>query len=156
MGRTVSAPCPPKASREFPAPPSPRGSATLAQFPAQQIWGAPSGQNWEPEPSVFPGHSSLFFDLEVPLKHKASSLITPSITTGFGRVPIYSEKERKPLLDDLSGKKKRSKQLHVLFTSMVGGGANDESYFGPLVQWLHPVENQLLHLKITHRTLGDI
>lgn len=72
-------------------------------------------------PSVFPGHSSLFFDLEVPLKHKASSLITPSITIGFGRVPIYSGKERKPLLEGLSGEKKRSKQLHVLFTSMEEG-----------------------------------
>ena len=68
-------------------------------------------------PSVFPGHSSLFFNLEVPLKHKASSLITPSITIGFGRVPIYSEKERKPLLEGLSGEKKKKDLNNSMYFS---------------------------------------
>ena len=41
--------------------------------------------------------------------------------------------------------KKKSKQLHVLFTSRVGGGANDESYFGLLC-------NGCILLKINYRT----
>lgn len=90
-------------------------SSLLPLFPGAQLtvlvsspadlWSTSLRRTWSQSHQFFPGHSSFSFVLEVPLKQKASSLIIPSITPGYGRVPMYTEKERMPLLDCLFGNK---------------------------------------------------
>lgn len=131
VGLRFPALCLPKASNEFPALPFPRGSANCFSFhPGRSVEHKP-GQNSEPKSSVFP---RSFYFLLWPWGPFETEAVFSNHTLHHHWVweGSYLYWKRKKTILGWFIWKKRYKQLHVFFTSMVGGGANDKSYFGLL------------------------